>query len=260
MTPDSSSLGLPRTGTASFCNALALILKGPVYHSGTQLLVSGDEYHIKLQIEILARTPIRSPEDKQFVLDGLKTLTDGYVATADSSLCQFVPELLELYPDAVVICTVRDPEAWARSMGELASASLQNLLALVLFWVPCLRYFPRWVKVLQAGRWGELYTRPGEQPSYGQRTWERHIEYLQRSVPKDRLIFYNVKDGWDPLCKVLDVPVPKDVAFPRMNDSDAMDKFAKKQMASGLLRWTMVVMVGATVIGTGWRFWGMPAH
>ena len=79
------------------------------------MLVSGNEFHIKTQIDMLKHTPIQSAEDKQFVLESLRSLTDGYVATADSSLCQFVPEILELYPDAVVICTIRDPNAWAKS-------------------------------------------------------------------------------------------------------------------------------------------------
>jgi hypothetical protein len=35
---------------------------------------------------------------------------DGYVATVDAPGAQFVPELMELYPDVMVICTVRDPD------------------------------------------------------------------------------------------------------------------------------------------------------
>ncbi|KAF2171525.1 hypothetical protein M409DRAFT_63761 [Zasmidium cellare ATCC 36951] len=245
--------GLPRTGTASFTAALSILLGGPVYHSGTQMLVSGDEKHIKTQIRILEHTPMQSPEDKKVVMEGLKSLVNGYVATADSSMCQFVPELLELFPDAKVICTTRDPDAWAKSMGELASTSLQNMLALMLFWVPCLRLFPKWVRVLHEGRWGELYIRPGEQANYGQVTWERHVSWLQESVPKDRLVFYDVRDGWQPLCDVLGVPVPRDTEFPRMNDSDAMSKFAAKQIANGVLRWLIVVVVGAGIMGFMWQ-------
>ena len=159
-------------------------------------------------------------------------------------MSQFVPELLELYPDAVVVCTVRDPHAWAKSMGQLATTTTQAMLAIMLFWVPCLRYFPQWVRVLHEGRWGELYITPGEQPEYGNITWERHMEHLKRSVPQDRLHFYNVKDGWEPLCKVLDLPVPSE-DFPRMNDGEAMDGFAKAQITRGLTRWAIAFAVGA---------------
>ena len=218
------------------------------------MLVSNDESHIKTQMDILKRTPIKRAEDKQFILSKLSTLVSGYVATADSAMCQFVPELVELYPDAVVVCTVRDPGAWSKSMGELASTSFQTALAILLFWVPCLRYFPQWVDLLHAGRWGELYTLPGEKPSFGRLTWERHMEYIRRTVPKERLVFYDVRDGWEPLCKALGVPVPKDVEFPKINDGAAMDAFAKKQIQKGLLRWAVAFSVVAALIGAAWSW------
>ena len=54
-----------------------------------------------------------------------------------------VPELLELYPDAVVICTVRDPDAWVASMATVANAATLWFLGVVLFWIPGMRHFPR---------------------------------------------------------------------------------------------------------------------
>lgn len=36
----------------------------------------------------------------------------------------------------------------------------------------------------------------------------------------------SLKDGWEPLCKFLDLPVP-DEPLPRANDSQAAEKFAK---------------------------------
>ena len=215
------------------------------------MLTSNDEFHVKTQMQILERTPIKNAEDKLFVLNKLSMLVDGYAATADSAMCQFVPELLELYPDAVVICTVRDPDAWSKSMGELANTSFQTALAVILFWVPCLRYFPRWVDLLHAGRWGELYTLPGEKPSFARQTWERHMAYLSRSVPKARLIFYDVRDNWEPLCKVVGVPVPNGVEFPKINDGAAMDTFAQKQIQRGLARWAVACLVATVVIGGG---------
>ena len=35
-------------------------------------------------------------------------------------------------------------------------------------------------------------------------------------VPKDRLLEWTVEDGWEPLCKFLDKPVP-DEPFPHVN-------------------------------------------
>ena len=38
-----------------------------------------------------------------------------------------------------------------------------------------------------------------------------------KSVPEDRLLVYDVREGWEPLCKFLGLPIP-DEPFPRLND------------------------------------------
>ena len=46
----------------------------------------------------------------------------------------------------------------------------------------------------------------------------RYHEQVQRNIPEERLLVWNVTDGWEPLCRFLDVEVP-DAEFPRLNDS-----------------------------------------
>jgi hypothetical protein len=38
------------------------------------------------------------------------------------------------------------------------------------------------------------------------------------TIPKDRLLVFRVEDGWAPLCKFLEVPIP-DKPFPHTNDT-----------------------------------------
>ncbi|KJX97049.1 nad dependent epimerase dehydratase like protein [Zymoseptoria brevis] len=247
--------GLSRTGTSSFSAALSTLLHGPVYHGGTQTIVSGDETHIKTWISILQHTPYRSPSDKAFVLDALRTLTTGYVACADAPFAQFVPELREIYPDAIVLCTVRDPEAWARSMGDMATASLQALLAVMLFWVPCLRWLPRYLDAMMEGRYRELYRRAGEgkEVMYGRAAWERHLEYLRMEVPEEKLFLVDVKDGWEPICRALGVKAPIGVEFPRINDGSAIERLARESIRTGLVRWAAVLAGLVGGIAVVWR-------
>ena len=40
---------------------------------------------------------------------------------------------------------------------------------------------------------------------------------MKSVVPKDQLLVFNVSEGWEPLCKFLDLPVP-DISFPNIND------------------------------------------
>jgi hypothetical protein len=42
---------------------------------------------------------------------------------------------------------------------------------------------------------------------------------VKATIPSDRLFIDEVKDGWDPLCQFLDIPVPAE-PFPRSNSRD----------------------------------------
>ncbi|KAI2629605.1 P-loop containing nucleoside triphosphate hydrolase protein [Hypoxylon sp. NC1633] len=246
--------GMPRTGTASFSKALEILLQGPVYHGGTQNC-KGSSYNLKSWISVLEHTPFRSPEDRSFVLDRISKLTDGYVGITSAPGFCFVPELMQIYPDAKVICTVRDPEAWDKSVDAISTASLQWHLRFILFPLSPMRYFPRYLDALAAGRWAEIYHTSGKPTKHvGTEVWERHIQHLKEVVPADKLVFFNVKDGWGPLCEALGCEVPKGIEFPRINERLAMDTFAKEQVKQGLIRWALILGTFATTIGV-WRYW-----
>ena len=66
-----------------------------------------------------------------------------------------------------------------------------------------------------------------------------HAEYLKRVVPASRLFFFNVKDGWAPLCKILDCPIP-DEPFPHANDKVAVQKFIEGLVKDALVKWLQI--------------------
>lgn len=234
--------GLPRTGTASFSQALEILLDGPVYHGGTQVTL-GPETDIKTWIEILSQWPPRNDAINQANLDLLRSRLDGYAAITDSPGSALIPELLALYPDAKVVCTTRDVDSWVKSMAVVASASTQWFLRFILFPLPSLRFFVDYIDGLR-DQWLFLY---GETEPPTRKTYDRHVEWLKEVVPREQLIFYDVKDGWEPLCKALNLPVPENQAFPRINDGKAIDDFSKKQIMRGLRRW-ILVLVATTVL------------
>ena len=47
-------------------------------------------------------------------------------------------------------------------------------------------------------------------------SYEEHNELVEKTIPKENLLIWNLKDGWEPLCTFLDVPMP-DVPIPREN-------------------------------------------
>lgn len=235
--------GLSRTGTASFSQALEILLDGPVYHGGTQITL-GPEIEIKSWVKILSHWPACNDSDKRLILELMASRLDGFAATTDAPASGLVPELMELYPDAKVICTIRDPKSWEKSMEGISNAATMWFLRFVLFPLPALRYFVGYINVLRDA-WIKLY---GEKEPLTRLTYDGHIAWLKRIVPEDRLIFFNVKDGWEPLCNALGKEVPDGVPFPRINDGDAIEAFAKKHVQRGLLRWAGIIASIVAVI------------
>ena len=237
--------GLPRTGTASFSKALEILLDGPVYHGGTQVLL-GPEIEITSWIKVLSHWPPRNETDAALVHDLIASRSDGYVAITDVPTSLLVSELMTLYPSAKVICTTRDIESWAMSAESILKTSTMWFLRGVLFLLPSLRYAVSYVSLIRKV-WTGLYGDKQIPDLYDQ-----HIARLKAIVPENRLVFFDVKDGWEPLCKVLGKPVPEGIPFPRINDSKAIEEFSKKQVRRGLIRWAWILTAIVAVVVAIW--------
>ncbi|CAH8581191.1 unnamed protein product [Heterobilharzia americana] len=62
--------------------------------------------------------------------------------------------------------------------------------------------------------------------------FDEHNRRVVETVPEDRLLVYQLGDGWEPLCKFLNIPVPQNVPYPCVNDRAEMmniSEFKKKQ-------------------------------
>lgn len=69
---------------------------------------------------------------------------------------------------------------------------------------------------------------------------------VKRVVPPERLLVMNLKEGWQPLCKFLDKPVPRE-PFPRLNDAEEAEKVAKGIFVRCVLVWLGII--GTTAVG-----------
>ena len=54
-----------------------------------------------------------------------------------------------------------------------------------------------------------------------QAVFAQHNQAVQEAMAPDRLLVFDVKQGWQPLCAFLGVPVPDEEPFPRVNDTAA---------------------------------------
>lgn len=76
-----------------------------------------------------------------------------------------------------------------------------------------------------------------------------HAEVIAK-CPKDKLLVFDVREGWAPLCKFLGKPIP-DVPFPNTNDTQAMQELHKKVNRQGWLY--LGLTLGA--VGSGFAYW-----
>jgi hypothetical protein len=63
--------------------------------------------------------------------------------------------------------------------------------------------------------------------------FERHNEEVKRRVPVERLLVYEVKEGWGPLCDFLEVEEP-DKPFPHLNDTDTVRQMVRRRITIAL--------------------------
>jgi hypothetical protein len=186
--------GFGRTGTMSLKVALEELGFGPCYHM-VELFEHPE--HVE-RWEATVRGDAVEWEE----------LFHGYRATVDWPGAAFYKELMERYPEARVILTVRDPERWYESARNTIF-SLQDIGS---------------SRAPQMAR--ELARQKGfdsdvEDRQHMIEAFIRWNEEAKELVPTERLLVYEVKEGWAPLCDFLGVEEPKGKPFPHLNDSDS---------------------------------------
>ena len=250
--------GNSRTGTMSLAYALSILLNGPSYHAGSSLWE--DERHAKRWIALFQHTPMRSPADEDFVKDSLRWLHSGHVACMDAPSIYFVGELIDLYPAATVIATTRDIDAWWRSMEPVIHQSTVRGLGFFFYLLPALRYWTTFMKA-SGKRFAELYFKDGN-TDITKEWYNHHMDYVARTCEEKgkKLHLVSIKDGWEPLCNILKMDIPRDekgnvVPFPRVNEGAAIEALYAMQIKRGLTAWAMLFgAVAAVVVGVGWAW------
>ena len=71
------------------------------------------------------------------------------------------------------------------------------------------------------------------------RFFNEWVEEVKRAVPPEKLLIFEVKEGWAPLCKFLGVPEPT-IPFPRVNDTASMQR---KIWWAQVAAWGIVVVL-----------------
>ncbi len=180
--------GLGRTGTMSLQLALEHLLAQPCYH----------------MMEVLRR-----PQDVpvwhravQGQMPDWRSFLGGYGAAVDWPVASFWKEISTAFPSAIVVLSVRDPEAWWSSASATifqSVAKLDNDLRLMIDDLFRSRFTP-----LLADKAACIAA------------YERHVADVRRNAPQQRLVEWRPGDGWGPICAALNMPVPAE-PFPHEN-------------------------------------------
>jgi hypothetical protein len=182
--------GLGRTGTASLKIALEQLGCGPCYHMSEVFM---DANRAPLWVQAAQG---RSSWDEVLA---------GYVATVDYPGCSFWRELARSYPTAKVLLSIRGPEQWFESTQVTIFSAAMNA---GLSASPLREFFETTV-------WGHFGQRIHDR-EFMIASFRRHNDDVRREIPPERLLVYDVREGWEPLCTFLGVAAP-DSPFPRVN-------------------------------------------
>lgn len=167
---------------------------------------------------------------------------DGYRAACDWPSCDHFEALLERYPDARVVLGVRDENRWYESVASTIYAASVEFPRFVGWLVPRVGRFNRMV---YATVWDGTFGGRFEDRAHAIQVYRDHIERVKRVVPPEKLLVFEAKDGWEPLCRFLDRPVPAG-PFPHLNDAATIHRGLR---ALRIAKWLLPAALLALVIG-----------
>ncbi|MEM7259584.1 MAG: sulfotransferase family protein [Pseudomonadota bacterium] len=180
--------GFGRTGTDSMRKALNRLGAGPTHH----------------MLELHHDNPVRS-----LWLDLInggnpewEDLFNGYHACVDWPSAFYWPILINRYPDAKVLLTLRSADSWWTSFRAtilryiLSNADPQGFAQLLIA--------------------DQVFSGRPDDRAHAIAVYKRNVDNVVATVPSDRLLIHRLGDGWAPLCQWLERPMP-DGPYPSGN-------------------------------------------
>ena len=136
----------------------------------------------------------------------------GYRATVDWPGARFWRQLAGHFPQAKVILTIRDPRRWYESAAQSIYLAASGP-------APADPVVARMREVVRDLLWDGEFGGRFDDMDHAIEVFNEHNEAVRREISPDRLLVFEVAQGWEPLCAFLGVPVP-DGPFPRTNDRE----------------------------------------
>lgn len=226
--------GFGRTGTMSTYKAL-IELGFPCYHMKEIILNKANASHIDFWDKVT-----NAPAGQQHNWNEVFT---NYTAAVDNPACCVWHELMVAYPNAKVLLTVHPggAEAWYNStMDTIYFTETLWQFKVLKAVVPAMRKFGNISKNLI---WKRSHKGTMENKAAAIAHYHAHIEVVKATVPADKLLIFNVTEGWEPLCAFLGVDIPA-TPFPNVNDRAEI----KKTISDFTKGAYVILAIGAAVL------------
>ncbi len=137
----------------------------------------------------------------------------NYRACVDWPSARFWREIAAHYPDAKVLLTLRDPDQWFDSVH----ATIYPVIMSHEEREP--GHFRDTMEMAQEIIVAQTFGGRLDDRDHAIAVFRAYEEEVRRTIAPERLLAYDVSQGWEPLCAFLEVPVP-DTPFPRTNTSE----------------------------------------
>lgn len=197
--------GVGRTGTYSLKLALERLGLGPTHHM--EEVIKDPPRHVPMW----HRAALGEPRWDQ--------LYDGFNSAVDWPTASFWKELSEEYPDAKVVLSYRSPESWYESFSETIHKLMQGADQAPPQMKPFLE-----MAAAVLGKAG--FVGPTSRADLIA-AYNAHVDAVRAGVPANRLLVFEAREGWEPLCRFLGRGVPEE-DFPRTNNrADFWDRLQK---------------------------------
>ena len=197
--------GYSRTGTLTMQKALG-ILGIPAYHFSSIL---GNVREVDLWMEALEgkyNGKGNARELDRGFWDGLLGHVGG---VTDSPTNLFTRELLEAYPEVKVVLVEREMQSWLRSWSAYCEGAYGPLLHLLgrldPYWTGRVTGLGGFITIVQAGFATDVHqARVRSRDAYN----HHYRDVREMVTDKKRLLEFELRQGWEPLCEFLGKPVP----------------------------------------------------
>jgi len=231
--------GLSRTGTTTIRRVIEVLGFGPCYNSS--------------ELFTHPRGMVFWESMEQGKAVDFASFFSNYNAIVGYPGYIFAQQILEEYPDAKLILSVRDPEEWYDDIADtvfqagpshanqIYAAAVEADKELDPYLADCIRRsHAMQSRILEDGYFEGRFA----EKEYAVKRYVQWNEDVKKQFPSDRLLVYAVTEGWEPVCEFLGVPVPEGEPFPHLNHPDVFHKRSTSGFLDGLKKSEGILSTG----------------